>query len=45
MSAIIKDAKRITTHTIQEMKQAGVPISMLTSYDYSMARIFRCRWN
>jgi 3-methyl-2-oxobutanoate hydroxymethyltransferase len=39
MSAIIKDAKRITTHTIQEMKQAGVPISMLTSYDYSMARI------
>jgi len=39
MSAIAKEIKRITTHTIQEMKMAGVPISMLTSYDYSMARI------
>jgi 3-methyl-2-oxobutanoate hydroxymethyltransferase len=31
--------KRITTHTLQEMKQNGVPISMLTAYDYSMAKI------
>ncbi|HAE14252.1 MAG: 3-methyl-2-oxobutanoate hydroxymethyltransferase [Chitinophagales bacterium] len=31
--------KRITTHTIQEMKQNGVKISMLTAYDFSMARI------
>lgn len=31
--------KRITTHVLQEMKQKGVKISMLTSYDFSMARI------
>jgi 3-methyl-2-oxobutanoate hydroxymethyltransferase len=34
-----RKAKKITTHTLQEMKQAGVKISMLTAYDYSMARI------
>ncbi len=32
-------AKRITTHTIQEMKEAGEKIAMLTGYDFSMARI------
>lgn len=31
--------KRITTHTLQEMKDAGEKIAMLTSYDYSMAKI------
>ena len=31
--------KKITTHTLQEMKHAGQKISMLTAYDYSMARI------
>ncbi len=31
--------KKITTHTLQEMKYAGQKISMLTAYDYSMARI------
>jgi 3-methyl-2-oxobutanoate hydroxymethyltransferase len=31
--------RRITTHILQEMKQAGEKISMLTAYDYSMARI------
>ena len=31
--------KRITTHTLQAMKNAGEPISMLTAYDFSMARI------
>lgn len=31
--------KRVTTHTIQEMKHEGVRISMLTAYDFSMARI------
>ncbi len=31
--------KRITTHTLQEMKQRGEKISMLTAYDYSMAKI------
>jgi 3-methyl-2-oxobutanoate hydroxymethyltransferase len=34
-----KEAKRITTHTLQEMKDAREPISMLTAYDYSLARI------
>lgn len=31
--------KRVTTHTLQEMKERGEKISMLTSYDYSLARI------
>lgn len=34
-----KKAKKVTTHTLQEMKQAGVKISMLTAYDFSLARI------
>lgn len=32
-------AKKITTHTLREMKEEGVKISMLTSYDYSFAKI------
>ncbi len=32
-------AKRITTHILQEMKEAGEKIAMLTGYDFSMARI------
>lgn len=31
--------KRITTHTVQEMKSRGEKISMLTAYDYTMAQI------
>lgn len=31
--------KRITTNTLHEMKMRGEKISMLTSYDYSMAKI------
>ena len=31
--------KRVTVHTLQEMKENGVKISMLTAYDYSMATI------
>jgi 3-methyl-2-oxobutanoate hydroxymethyltransferase len=31
--------KRITTHTMQEMKTRGEKISMLTAYDFSMAGI------
>jgi 3-methyl-2-oxobutanoate hydroxymethyltransferase len=31
--------KRITTHQLQEMKNRGEKIAMLTAYDYSMARI------
>lgn len=32
-------AKKITTHVLQEMKLKGEKISMLTGYDFSMARI------
>ncbi len=31
--------KKVTTHVLQEMKSRGEKISMLTSYDYSMAKI------
>ena len=33
------EEKKITTHTLQEMKKRGEKISMLTAYDFSMARI------
>jgi 3-methyl-2-oxobutanoate hydroxymethyltransferase len=33
------DIKRVTTHQLQEMKAHGVKISMLTAYDFSMAKI------
>ena len=39
MSSVKKVAKRVTTHTLQEMKLRGEKISMLTAYDYSMAKI------
>ncbi len=39
MSVAKKDYKRITTKTLIEMKQNGEKISMLTSYDYTMAKI------
>lgn len=32
-------AKRVTTQTLLEMKDAGTPIAMLTAYDYTSARI------
>ena len=31
--------KKVTTHTLQEMKNSGEKISMLTGYDFSMAKI------
>jgi len=34
------DVKKVTTHTLQKMKQTGEKISMITAYDYSFARIF-----
>ncbi|MFM7311375.1 MAG: 3-methyl-2-oxobutanoate hydroxymethyltransferase [Flavobacteriales bacterium] len=37
--SVSKEAKRITTHTLQEMKNRGEKISMLTSYDFTMARL------
>ncbi|MFQ3344192.1 MAG: 3-methyl-2-oxobutanoate hydroxymethyltransferase [Candidatus Poseidoniales archaeon] len=36
---IASRAKKVTTHTLQEMKQGGEKITMLTSYDYSLARL------
>ncbi len=33
------DIKRVTTHVLQELKLKGEKISMLTAYDYSMAKI------
>jgi len=39
MSAAKREIKKITTHVLQEMKARGEKISMLTAYDYSMARI------
>jgi 3-methyl-2-oxobutanoate hydroxymethyltransferase len=39
MSAITTELKRVTTHQLQAMKTRGEKISMLTAYDFSMARI------
>lgn len=37
--SVSREVKRITTHVLQAMKDNGEKISMLTAYDYSMARI------
>ncbi|OOQ58157.1 3-methyl-2-oxobutanoate hydroxymethyltransferase [Mucilaginibacter pedocola] len=37
--SVNKEVKRITVHTLQEMKNRGEKIAMLTAYDYSMAAI------
>lgn len=34
-----KEVKKVTTHVLQEMKANGEKISMLTAYDFSLARI------
>ena len=34
-----KEYKKITTNSLQEMKQNGEKISMLTAYDYTLAKI------
>jgi len=40
MSAVtIDDNRKVTTHRLIEMKQRGEKISMLTAYEYSMAKI------
>jgi 3-methyl-2-oxobutanoate hydroxymethyltransferase len=39
MSIHKESIKRVTTHVLSEMKLKGEKISMLTSYDYSMATI------
>jgi 3-methyl-2-oxobutanoate hydroxymethyltransferase len=37
--SVHNEIKRVTTHTLQRMKVNGEKISMLTAYDFSMARI------
>lgn len=37
--SVHNNVKRVTTHVLQEMKNNGEKISMLTGYDFSMARI------
>jgi 3-methyl-2-oxobutanoate hydroxymethyltransferase len=37
--SVNKDVKRVTTQILQKMKQHGEKISMLTAYDYSLAKI------
>lgn len=39
MDKITATVKKITTHTLRQMKAAGEKISMLTAYDYTMARL------
>lgn len=39
MSVAKSDYKRVTTKSLVDMKQKGEKISMLTSYDYTMAKI------
>ena len=34
-----EDKRKVTTHRLVEMKQRGEKISMLTAYDYSMAKL------
>lgn len=38
--SIHKEFKKVTTHSLQQMKDNGQKISMLTAYDFSFARIF-----
>ena len=37
--AKVDDNRKVTTHPLIEMKQRGEKISMLTAYDYSMAKL------
>ena len=39
MSKTKKNYKKVTTHSLAEMKQNGEKISMLTAYDYTLAKI------
>ncbi|MBN1768702.1 MAG: 3-methyl-2-oxobutanoate hydroxymethyltransferase [Prolixibacteraceae bacterium] len=37
--SVHKEIRKVTTHVLSEMKLRGEKISMLTAYDYSMARL------
>lgn len=39
MSSAKKEFKKITTHSLQEMKRRGEKITMLTAYDFTLAKI------
>jgi len=39
MSVAKGEYKKVTTHTLTEMKQKGEKISMLTAYDYTLSKI------
>ena len=39
MAYLSEDKRKVTTQRLREMKQRGEKISMLTSYDYTMAKI------
>ena len=36
---LVEDTRKVTTHRLCEMKQQGKKIAMLTSYDFTMARL------
>jgi 3-methyl-2-oxobutanoate hydroxymethyltransferase len=38
--SVNKEIKKVTTHTLQKMKDSGEKISMITAYDFSFASIF-----
>lgn len=38
-TGIADEIKKVTTKTFQELKQQGIPISMLTAYDFTSAQI------
>src|SRR4029077_13718919 len=38
--SVQKEIKKITTHTLQRMKETGEKISMITAFDYSFGKIF-----
>lgn len=38
--SVNKEVKRITTNTLQKMKENGEKISMITAYDFSFAKLF-----
>ncbi len=37
--SVYSEARKVTTNTLQEMKAAGEQITMLTAYDYSLAKL------
>lgn len=37
--SIHSEVKRVTTHTLQKMKEAGEKIAMITAYDFSFSKI------